>query len=29
MHYNFKVLQEDDGFWAECIELDGCLLLKN
>ena len=24
MHYNFKVLQEEKGFWAECIELDGC-----
>ncbi len=24
MYYHFKVHQEDKGFWAECIELDGC-----
>ena len=24
MHYHFKVHQEAEGFWAECIELDGC-----
>ena len=24
MHYHFKVHHEKDGFWAECIELDGC-----
>lgn len=24
MHYHFKVHKEKDGFWAECLELDGC-----
>ncbi|MCD4796783.1 MAG: type II toxin-antitoxin system HicB family antitoxin [Candidatus Cloacimonetes bacterium] len=24
MHYHFKVYPEDNGFWAECIELHGC-----
>jgi len=24
MYYNFKVHKENKGFWAECIELDGC-----
>ena len=24
MHYHFKIHQEDNGYWAECIELDGC-----
>ena len=24
MVYHFKVHKEDDGFWAECIELEGC-----
>ena len=25
MKYHFKVHKEGDGFWAECIELDGCI----
>jgi predicted RNase H-like HicB family nuclease/DNA-binding XRE family transcriptional regulator len=25
MKYHFKIHQEDDGFWAECLELDGCV----
>lgn len=25
MHYHFKVHREGDGFWAECIELPGCV----
>ena len=25
MKYHFKVHKEDDGFWAECLELEGCL----
>lgn len=24
MKYNFKIHREDNGYWAECIELDGC-----
>ena len=24
MHYHFKIHEEKDGFWAECVELDGC-----
>jgi predicted RNase H-like HicB family nuclease len=24
MKYHFKVHKEGDGFWAECLELDGC-----
>lgn len=24
MKYHFKVHKEGSGFWAECIELDGC-----
>ena len=24
MHYHFKVHEEENGFWAECIELEGC-----
>jgi antitoxin HicB len=24
MEYHFKIHSESDGFWAECIELDGC-----
>jgi predicted RNase H-like HicB family nuclease/DNA-binding XRE family transcriptional regulator len=23
MHYHFKVYKEDDGYWAECLELEG------
>ena len=25
MRYHFKVLKEKEGFWAECIELPGCV----
>lgn len=25
MFYHFKVHQEDNGFWSECIELEGCV----
>ncbi|MCD4819115.1 MAG: type II toxin-antitoxin system HicB family antitoxin [Candidatus Cloacimonetes bacterium] len=24
MNYHFKVYKEDDGFWSECLELEGC-----
>ena len=24
MVYHFKIHTEDSGFWAECLELDGC-----
>jgi predicted RNase H-like HicB family nuclease len=24
MKYHFKIHKEKDGFWAECLELDGC-----
>ena len=24
MQYHFKVYKEDNGYWASCIELDGC-----
>ena len=24
MKYHFKVHKEEKGFWAECIELEGC-----
>ena len=24
MYYYFKIHKEADGFWAECLELDGC-----
>lgn len=24
MNYNFKIHSEDNGYWAECIELEGC-----
>ena len=24
MHYHFKVHKEEKGFWAECIEFEGC-----
>ncbi|MBK7891725.1 MAG: type II toxin-antitoxin system HicB family antitoxin [Bdellovibrionales bacterium] len=24
MHYHFRVHKDGNGFWAECIELDGC-----
>ncbi|MDR2792980.1 MAG: type II toxin-antitoxin system HicB family antitoxin [Treponema sp.] len=25
MTYHFKIHREKDGFWAECLELDGCI----
>jgi predicted RNase H-like HicB family nuclease len=25
MRYHFKVHKEEDGFWAECCELEGCV----
>lgn len=25
MKYHFKVHKEDKGFWAECLELEGCV----
>ena len=25
MHYHFKVNKETNGYWAQCIELDGCI----
>ena len=25
MKYHFKVHKEKEGFWAECIELQGCV----
>ena len=25
MEYHFKVHKEESGFWAECVELEGCL----
>lgn len=25
MRYHFKINKEKNGFWAECIELDGCV----
>ena len=24
MHYHFKIHKEKSGFWADCIELEGC-----
>jgi len=24
MYYHFKIHQEGNGFWAECLELEGC-----
>ena len=24
MYYHFKIYEENSGFWAECIELNGC-----
>ncbi len=24
MYYHFKILNEENGFWADCIELKGC-----
>jgi predicted RNase H-like HicB family nuclease/DNA-binding XRE family transcriptional regulator len=25
MKYHFKIYKESDGFWAQCIELSGCM----
>jgi predicted RNase H-like HicB family nuclease len=25
MKYHFKIHREKAGFWAECLELDGCV----
>jgi antitoxin HicB len=25
MNYHFKIHKESDGFWAQCIELEGCI----
>ncbi len=25
MEYHFRIYQEDDGYWAECVELPGCM----
>lgn len=25
MDYHFKVYKEGKGFWAQCIELEGCI----
>jgi antitoxin HicB len=24
MHYHFKLYKEQNGYWAQCIELEGC-----
>jgi len=29
MYYHFKIHKEGNGFWAECLELDGCLTQAN
>lgn len=29
MYYHFKIHHNSDGFWAECIELSGCLTQAN
>ena len=29
MRYHFKIHKEKDGFWAECIELPGCVTEGN
>jgi predicted RNase H-like HicB family nuclease/DNA-binding XRE family transcriptional regulator len=26
MKYHFKIHEENQGFWAECIELEGCVV---
>jgi predicted RNase H-like HicB family nuclease len=25
MHYHFKIHKENNGYWAECCELEGCV----
>jgi len=25
MYYHFKIHKEPDGYWAECVELEGCV----
>ncbi|MBF5059753.1 type II toxin-antitoxin system HicB family antitoxin [Candidatus Neptunochlamydia vexilliferae] len=29
MHYHFKVHKETRGYWAECVELEGCVTQGN
>jgi predicted RNase H-like HicB family nuclease len=29
MKYHFKIHKEDNGFWAECLELAGCVTQGN
>lgn len=29
MKYNFKIHKETKGYWAECIELEGCVTQAN
>jgi antitoxin HicB len=29
MNYHFKIHKEGKGFWAQCIELDGCITQAN
>lgn len=29
MRYHFKVHKEGKGFWAECLELKGCITQGN
>lgn len=29
MYYHFKIHKEKDGYWAECIELKGCVTQGN
>ena len=24
MHYHFQIHDDEDGLWAECVELEGC-----
>jgi antitoxin HicB len=25
MKYHFKIYKKDGGYWAQCIELEGCI----
>jgi antitoxin HicB len=25
MHYHFRIHKDQDGLWAECVELPGCM----
>ncbi len=29
MRYHFKIHEEKNGFWAECLELPGCVTQGN